>query len=198
MKVLAISDIHGDSGLVKKIAKIANEENVDMVVIAGDLTWFSEHTKNIIGPLIKENREILIIPGNHDTNEVINNLEKTYKGTVSVHKKNHKKNDVAIFGSGTTDWGFYEDSKKVYNELKHAHDEVKNSKKKIMVTHCPPEGSLIEELGFPGSTGIRKALDKFKPDVLICGHIHEGGGLIEQIGKTKVMNVSRTPTIFEI
>jgi Icc-related predicted phosphoesterase len=86
----------------------------------------------------------------------------------------------------------------IYKELKQAHEKIKNLKKKVMITHEPPLGSKIELLGFPGSEGVRKAIDKFKPDILICGHIHEGGGLIEQIGKTKVMNVSRTPTIFEI
>ena len=67
-----------------------------------------------------------------------------------------------------------------------------------MITHCPPAGSKIELMGFPGSEGIKKAIKKFSPDFLICGHIHEGGGLIEKIYNTQVMNVSRTPTIFEI
>jgi len=53
-------------------------------------------------------------------------------------------------------------------------------------------------MGFPGSRGVRKALDKFKPDFLICGHIHEGGGITEKIGKTTVINVARKPKIFEI
>ena len=43
-----------------------------------------------------------------------------------------------------------------------------------------------------------EAIKEFKPDVVICGHIHEGGGLVENIDGVKVMNVSMTPTIFEI
>jgi len=67
-----------------------------------------------------------------------------------------------------------------------------------MITHEPPSESLIELLGFPGTYGIKKAIERFKPNFLICGHIHEGGGLIEKIGETTVMNVARTPLIFEI
>ena len=67
-----------------------------------------------------------------------------------------------------------------------------------MLSHCPPSGSKIELLGFPGSNGVRKAIDKFKPDFVICGHMHEGAGLKEKFGNTKVINVARYPHIFEI
>ena len=39
IKILAVGDIHGDVGLVKKLAKKARDENVDLVILAGDLTF---------------------------------------------------------------------------------------------------------------------------------------------------------------
>jgi len=198
MKILAISDIHGDRGLVKRLAKKAKKENVDLIIIAGDLTWFGQSTNNLVGPFIKEGKEVLIIPGNHESEEMIDLLEQKYKGAKNMHKRHLKKDDIGFFGSGTVDWGFYEDGKQLYLELKNAHEKVKDLRKKIMITHSPPEGSKIELMGFPGSRGIKKAIDKFHPDFLICGHIHEGGGIIEKIGKTKVINVARKPFIFEI
>ena len=36
-RILAISDLHGDEGLAKRMAKKAKDENVDLVIIAGDL-----------------------------------------------------------------------------------------------------------------------------------------------------------------
>lgn len=196
MKILAISDIHGDLSLVRKVEKLIDKENVDLVILAGDQTWFEKMEKGLVGPLTK--KPALIIPSNHESEETIQMWEKMYPNLKNIHKKNFKKDDVGFFGSGTVDWGFKEDSKKVFEELKNSHEKIKNLKKKVMITHCPPAGSAIEELGFPGSYGIKKAIDKFSPDVLICGHIHEGGGLIEKIKNTKVINVARTPTIFEI
>lgn len=197
-KILAIADIHGDSRLVKKAAKKAKKENVDMVIIAGDLTWFGQPAQEIISPFLKNKKPVLTIPGNHDPETISQELEQIYKGTIDLHKKDFIKDKIGFFGTGTTDWGFYEDGKQVYSELKKAHNKIKDLKKKIMVVHCPPEGSKIELLGYPGSRGVRNALDKFKPDFLICGHMHEGGGLIEKIGKTKILNVARKPIIFEI
>ena len=45
---------------------------------------------------------------------------------------------------------------------------------------------------------IRKAINQFKPDLFISGHIHEAEGLSEKIGKTKVISVGKKGKIIEI
>ena len=74
LKILAVGDIHGDSKLVEKLAKKAKDENVDLVIIAGDLTFLENSTKNLIGPFIKEKKEVILIPGNHETMSTITPL----------------------------------------------------------------------------------------------------------------------------
>ena len=86
----------------------------------------------------------------------------------------------------------------MFELLRKGHEKIKNLEKKIMVTHMHTTGSKAEIIGFKGNSGIEKAIHEFKPDILISAHIHEAAGLQEKIGKTKVMNVSRTPTIIEI
>jgi len=49
MKILAASDIHGDTRLVQKLAQQASDENVDLVVLCGDLTQAEQSTDNLIG-----------------------------------------------------------------------------------------------------------------------------------------------------
>lgn len=196
MKILAVSDIHGDLGLVKKVEKMIEKEKVDLVILAGDQTWFEKMKEGLVGPLTK--KPALIVPSNHETEATIKLWEEMYPNLKSIHKKGMKIGDVGFFGSGTVDWGFEENSRKVFEELKSAHEGIRRVKKKVMITHCPPEGSAIELMGFPGSYGIAKAIEKFSPDFLICGHIHEGGGLMEKIKNTQVMNVARSPKIFEI
>ncbi len=78
--------------------------------------------------------------------------------------------------------------------------QLKNVKKKIMVTHVHPSESLIGKLTqiFPGSTAVKKAIERFKPDIALCSHVHEAAGIEEKIGKTKVINVGREGKIIEI
>ena len=199
-KVMAIGDIHGDTGLVKKLAKKAKDEKIDLVILAGDLTWLEMSTENLIGPFIKAKKEVVIIPGNHESNITTKMLSEIYPNTKNIHGDAFKKNEIGIFGGGyaTTTGPFWIEEKELKKQLEKGHEKIKNSKKKIMVTHMHHKGGKAEFTGFEGSKAIKDAIKKFKPDFLISGHIHEAGGLYEKIGKTKVINVARKPAIFEI
>jgi hypothetical protein len=199
MKILAIGDIHGDTGLAKRLSKKAEEEKVDLIILAGDLTMAEISTKGIIKPFIEKNQELLIIPGNHESIATTDFLAEMYTNTKNIHGYSILKNNIGIFGCGGADFGSTKlNEKEFFDTLKKAHEGIKNQKKKIMVTHMHPSGSKSEFTGFLGSSGIRKAIKEFSPDIAICAHIHEAGGLVEKVGKTKVINVARTPTIFEI
>ncbi len=200
-KIMAVGDIHGDKTLAKKLAKEAKEKNVDLVILAGDLTFVEQSIEDIIGPFAKNGKEVLIMPGNHESPATINVLEELYSNARNIHGHSFVKNNVGFFGAGGADIGPFSipDSKigklieKSYKEL-----ERKDLSKKIMITHMHPAGSKSEFSGFLGSPAIRKAIEKFKPDIAINGHIHEAGGIEEKIGKTRVINVARKPKIFEV
>ncbi len=198
-KILAVGDIHGDTGLVKRLAERAVKENVDLVILAGDLTLFEESTKNIIGPFIKAKKQVLLIPGNHESIATADFLAEMYPETKNIHGYSFKKNNLGIFGAGSADIGINQiKDSEIFSLLKKGHESIKDSDKKIMVTHMHPQGSKAEFSGFPGSKGIRKAIKEFQPNILITAHIHEAAGLEEYMGKTKVINVSRKEKIFEI
>ncbi len=198
-KILAVGDIHGDTGLVKKLAEKAVKENIDLIILAGDITFSNRSTKDLIGPFIKAKKQVLVIPGNHEPISTIDFLEKMYSNTKNIHGYSFKKDDIGIFGAGTVDWGIDGiKSKEIFDLLKKSHAYIKNSKKKIMVTHMHPRGGVAEFSGFAGSSAVTKATKEFKPDILISAHIHEAGGIEEKIGKTKVINVSRKAIVFEV
>ena len=46
--------------------------------------------------------------------------------------------------------------------------------------------------------GLKKAIDKLQPDILICGHVHEAEGIEEKLGKTLILNVGKKGKIIEI
>lgn len=200
-KILAVGDIHGDTGLVEKLAEKAEKENVDVVILAGDLTFLEESTKNLIGPFVKKGKEVFIIPGNHESNITTDYLATKYS-VKNLHGYSFKKNNLGFFGAGgATDIGPYTiDDKEIFELLKKAHKylEKNKTKKKIMVTHMHSKDSQSEFSGVSGSEAVKKAIEKFQPEILINGHIHEAGGIEEKIGKTKIINVARREKIFEI
>lgn len=200
MKILAVGDLHGDSGLARKLAEKAKKENVDLVILTGDLTFLEQSTYQLIGPFEKEGKEVLIIPGNHESNATMNFLESKYAKTKNLHGTHSEKNGIGFFGVGyaTTAGPFAIEEKEMMNLLKKGHEKIKHLEKRIMVTHMHPEGSSSEKTGFRGSSSIKKAIKEFKPDVALFSHIHEAGGVEDKIGKTRVINVSRKGTIFEI
>jgi len=196
-KIMAIGDIHGDTGLIKKLAKKAKKEDVDLVIFAGDFTFFQEIPKNLIGPFAKINKPVLLVHGNHEDFEASDFLSKIYSNTKNIHGYSFKKNDVGIFGAGGA-LHFNTTEKEIFDTLKKANGDLKDIKKKIMVTHMHPQGSKAEFSGIPGSKAIKKAIKEFQPDVLINAHIHEASGIEEKIGKTRIINVSRKEKIFEV
>jgi len=199
-KILAIGDLHGDSGLAKKAAEIAKRENVDLIIIPGDLTWLEQPVKDLIKPFNNLNKKILILPGNHETLSTIESFEDAYKNTKNLHGNSFMLNNIGFFGAGySTNAGpFWIEENEVFDLLKKSHEEIKNAERKIMITHMHPKGSKSELKFWNGSEGILKAIKKFKPDVVINGHIHEAGGLSEDFYGTRIINVARKPTIFEI
>ena len=199
-KILAIGDIHGDTGLVKKMAEKAKKEDIDLVILTGDLTFVEQSTKDLIGPFLKAKKQVLLLHGNHESIATTDFLADLYgPNTKNIHGYSFIKNNVGIFGAGGADIG--QDKIKeseVFKILKKGNEEVKDAKKKIMITHMHAQGTASEFSGFPGSSGIRKAVEILQPDFLIHSHIHEAEGIEEKIGKTRVINVGRKGRIIEI
>ena len=198
-KILAIGDIHGDSRLMKKLAQQAKDENVDIVILAGDLTYAEQEFKEVIKPFTDLKKQVLLIPGNHEGVATTDLLAEIYSPTKSIHGYSFIKNNLGIFGAGGADIGIHTISDaEIYKLLKKGNESVKNLEKKILVTHIHPEGTKSEFSGFKGSKAVRKAIETFKPDIAICAHIHEAAGVEDKIGNTRVINVSRKGKIFEV
>ena len=200
LRILAAGDIHGDTGLAEKLAERAQKEHCDLVILCGDLTMMEQSTDNIIGPFKKRNEKVLILPGNHETVATADFLAELY-GMKNIHGYSVKYNDVGIFGCGGANIGLFQlEEEEIYTLLKKGFDRIKYLDKKIMATHVHPSESKMEKFTeiFPGSKGVRKAIDKFHPDLLLCSHVHEAEGIEEKIGKTRVINVGKKGKIIEI
>jgi len=216
MKILSAGDLHGDSGIARKLADKAVKENVDLVILCGDLTHGEEKTDNLIGPFVKQGKRVLLIPGNHESVATADFLAKVY-GVKNIHgygiklfdpqdhkesgKNSKDKKYVGLFGCSGVNLGIHQiTDKEAYDLLMKGHHYVQDANVKIMVSHVHPSGTKMEKFTqfFEGSKAIRRAIDKLQPDIMLCSHVHEAEGLEEKIGKTRVINVGAKGKIFEI
>ena len=207
LKILAAGDIHGDSGLAKSLAEKAERENVDLVILSGDLTFSDRTPKGILAPFVRKNKKVILIPGNHDSLATVDFLAEFY-GVKNIHGYSVKYEDVGIFGCSGVNIGINSlEEEEIFSLLKKSHNGIKYLRKKIMVTHTPPTGSKMEKFSQTflktnsltlASKGVRKALKELKPDILICSHLHEAEGIEEKIDNTLVINVGRKGKIIEI
>ncbi|MFW6226308.1 MAG: metallophosphoesterase family protein [bacterium] len=199
MKILAIGDIHGEKRIIRKTLSLIKNENPDLIILAGDMTFIEQDIEKIMNYFGKIKKEILVIPGNHETPESINTITKKHSNIKNIHGNYFIKDNIGFFGAGGGDVVLH-----VINEndieklLKKGHEKLKNIEKKVMITHMHPKGSKSEFTGFQGFKSITKAIYDFEPDLVLNAHIHEAGGAYDKFKKTRVINVSRNPAIIEI
>lgn len=202
MKILASGDIHGDTKHIEELAQRALKENVDIVILTGDITNFNDSTENLIGPFKKVGKKVLLIPGNHEPIATTDFLAELY-GVKNIHGYSVRYKNIGIFGAGGSSVvgpSPLLPEKEMFNLLKKGFDKIRYLEKKIMVTHEHPSGSRIEKFTqfFPGSDAVKEAVDKFHPDILLCSHVHEAEGLEEKIGTTRVICVGKKGKIIDL
>ena len=200
MKILAAGCLHNNTEFIESLAQKADDENVDLVVLAGDLTLGEASTEGIIGPFARRNRKVALVPGNHETASTADFLAQKYDAT-NLHGYGFNHGDIGIFGCGGANIGVHQLTETdIFKYLEKAHKNIAETKKKIMVTHVHPAESVMEQFSefVKGSTGVTQAIEAFKPDILLCSHVHEASGLEETIGTTRVINVAKTGKIIEL
>ncbi len=192
MKILAFTDIHGDISALKVISKLAKKENPEVLVCAGDISIFGRDLKKLIS-ILDIGIPLLIIPGNHETQTELNQAIKDLDFVKNMHLKSKKINNTLFIGCGGGGFSplhtpFEKSEKKFSEELNKFY--TKKGKKVVLITHAPPHKTKLDKLGieYVGSESIRKFIEKYKPNLCICGHIHENAGKEDKIRKTKIIN----------
>jgi Icc-related predicted phosphoesterase len=187
MKLLSFVDLHGDNKLLKKLVARAKKEDIDFVVAAGDLTQFETNLDYILNKLDSIEKPGLIIHGNHEEEDSIQKAVKKTKHCKEFHEKEVKIKDFIFLGYGgggfsLEDPEFRKIARKWYGN--HQRDKV------ILVTHAPPFGTSLDKLDkrHVGNKDIRSFIERIKPKLVICGHIHETAGKKDKLGETPVIH----------
>ena len=193
LRILAAADLHGNFDIAKKLSEKAKNENVDLVILAGDIYGYNRGKPGILKPFKEKGQKVIFVPGNCDFNEECAELEKDGK---NIHNYYVTYNGVGIVGVGSRNWKLKLDTDD-FNSLRDNFRQIKSSKK-ILVSHLHASGTLAELSGFLGDPILRKVVEDFKPDLLISAHIHEAEGIEDKIMRTRVVQVGKNGKILEI
>lgn len=192
MKILAMTDIHGAYEKAGRI--IASESGISAIVIGGDLTTngSAQEAQAALQTFAKAGLPLITVAGNMDPVEI----EETFSAnSVSVNARGTMLDDLGIFGvSGSPFTPMHTPNEISEEEISfRAHSgwkDVQAARIKIFVPHAPPHNTKLDTLRsgqHVGSTSVRKFVEQFQPDALVCGHIHESRGT-DTLGKTIMAN----------
>ena len=204
MKILAFSDVHDNSEVIKKLCRKALKENVDLLLSAGDFGNFGYDLHSALGKF-NIGKQILAIPGNHETSEQLMKAEKKFKFLRSIHLKSLIIKDVLFFGCGgalfTPFHTVNEFSEQEFEKFLEKFDSLqrKEAKKFVFVMHQPPYNTKLDMLPeHIGSKSLREFVLKNKPDYAFCGHFHEHMNEEDKINSTIIINPGTLGKIIEI
>ncbi len=192
-----MADLHGNT---------PNDiSNCDVLLLAGDYwgygygfgtevnqeKWLRRHLSKWIGELKEKNivKQVVGIAGNHDgifqtKPELVPEIDWIYlkNNTTTI---NVNGEDITIYGTPYTPWfldwafntpkGDYEEKVlgRMFNEIPENID--------ILLTHGPAYGICDRTCRGDnvGSKELLKAIDRVKPKLVVCGHIHEARNVVK-------------------
>jgi uncharacterized protein len=190
MKILVFSDIHGDLAALNRLLDI----DADWYFAAGDLvSWARGFEK--VGPVLQRRGDrMCVLPGNHESETDVGRLCEKY-GLRPFHGQSMALDGVHVAGLGCSNPTPF-NTPGEYSEAQLAERlaPFANLKPLVLVCHCPPLQTVLDEAGpnrHFGSRSVREFIERQQPKWFFCGHIHEAEGRQTQIGETRAVNVGK-------
>ncbi|MBW2966404.1 metallophosphoesterase [Candidatus Woesearchaeota archaeon] len=187
MKILTFVDLHGNMSALKKLVERAKKDDIELIICAGDISAFSDKLNKLIGEFSKVKKPFLIIPGNHEEDDELEKACNPFNNCVNIHKKGFSGEDFTVLGYGG---GGFSEIDKRFDRLAKSFKKMIKKDKVILVTHAPPYNTNVDRINKRpcGNKSIRNFILEVKPDLVVCGHLHENAGKMDKIGKTLVIN----------
>ena len=178
LKIYAIADIHGAQHRLNLVLKNIQKHNPDLVAVCGDITQYGpgDVAKNFLDQIPTET---VAVTGNIDSPDVKKGIDNS-KAT-RIELKRIVKKGMPFVGTS----GINPDDFKIISDKKLIDDKT------ILVTHVPAYDTVDKIfIGMHGgSKELRILVDKYKPRLVLSGHIHEDPGF-KKIKDTVFVNCS--------
>ncbi|MEK6846428.1 MAG: metallophosphoesterase [Nanoarchaeota archaeon] len=197
MKFLAFADLHEDKRFLKQLLERARQEDVEFLVCAGDLTQFGRNLRYVLKQFNDLGKKLYLIPGNHESDKMLSEVLPDYPNCSNFNCGTVEKGGYIFLGYGE---GGFSSEDSAFRRVAREWYGKYNGKKLVLVTHGPPFGTKADFLDnqYIGNKDFRAFIERIKPKLAICGHIHETAGAVDKIGATNVINPGWEGMIVEL
>lgn len=176
MRILFIGDLHGEC---KAIAALPE---ADLIIIGGDFTQFgsTSDVAAVLQCIRKRPEPCLAVLGNldpADANALLNEQD------ISLHLRQRQFHGRSLFGIGGantspfgTPYEWADEDMAPLLATSHSNSEPLD----ILVSHAPPKDSGADRISngsAVGSQAIADLVQRRRPALVLCGHIHEAAGI---------------------
>ncbi len=197
MKVLAFSDLHRDQDRAERLVELAR--GADVVLAAGDYATMRMGLEGTIEVLSAIAAPTVLVPGNAESDTELWQACTGWPSAHVLHGAAVQLEGAQFFGLGggvpptPFPWSFDLSEDEAAAKLESCPEDA------VLVVHSPPNGYLDEAHGSHlGSRAILEAIERKRPALVVCGHIHQCWGSEAAIGTTPVFNVGPDGRFFEV
>ena len=192
MKIVALTDIHGNISAIERLATPL--ASADLVLLTGDLTHFggADDVARVLAAVREHNRQVYAVAGNCDRRDVAEWLDTE---GIGLHGRHEVVDGVAFLGLGGSlpapggTPNEFSDAE-LAGFLEVAADGLDPALPWLLVSHQPPVDTPLDVVRgglHVGSAAVRRFIERHRPLACFTGHIHEAAGT-DSIGPTRLAN----------
>ena len=182
MKFLVLSDLHGKKSTLEWVNPMIVKENIDCVLFLGDaveMPCAAQESADMISLI--ECKRVLAIPGNIDSPELVNILDSVAE---NMHGVGKQVGDIYIAGLGGSNPTIFDTPFELQEDEIYSKLDAISKEGMVLMLHAPAYGfnDVIPTGMSVGSKGALDIVNKYRPRLVLSGHIHESFGKKESNG----------------
>ena len=201
MKVLCFSDLHRNVEAAAKL--VENSKNADVLMGAGDFATRRMGVEDTLWVLSGITKPAILVPGNGESAAELEEAVRVtgWKSAKVLHGTGCVVEGVEFWGVGGGipvtpfgDWS-YDFSEAEAGSLLAGCKSVA-----VLVVHSPPLDTVDHDSSgqIRGSQAIREFVEKSRPKLVVCGHIHSDWEKSVRLSETMVLNAGPTGVLIEV
>ncbi len=189
MRLLLFSDVHCDLEACRRLVKLAG--SADLVIGAGDFASHREGLEEVIGVLRTITAPTVVVPGNAESDAELRDACEDWPAARVLHGSGCRLAGVSCFGFGGAvpplgaDWSFDATESQARGALAACPEGVD-----LLVTHSPPVqcADRTSSGDHIGAESVRETIERARPRLVVCGHVHDSWGTDTRLGESRVIN----------